>query len=80
MDKIAAHSGLCAVGVLLLHAIVHADPRIRNVAFAIVLDVLALDENDSIGAFADAGDVLSKASKFLHVGFAPQFLVLGVHQ
>jgi hypothetical protein len=43
-------------------------------------DGLALDENDSAGSFADSGDALSNSSKFLCVGFAPQFLVLGVHQ
>ncbi len=33
-----------------------------------------------VGAFADSGLVLSKTPEFLHVGFAPQFLVLGVHK
>jgi hypothetical protein len=42
--------------------------------------VFAADENDSVGTFADSGHALSKTPKFLCVGFAPQFLVLGVHE
>ncbi len=80
MDKIATHSDSCAVGVLLLWAMVHTDTRVRDVAFAVVWDVLVLDENDSVGAFADPRDALSEVYKLLCVGFAPQFLVLGVHQ
>jgi hypothetical protein len=70
---------MCGWG-LLLQAIIHADLRICDVAFAVVRDVLVSDENDSVSAFADSGDALSEASKFLCVGFAPQFLALGVHQ
>ncbi len=80
MEEIATHSDLCAVRVLLLWAIVYTDSRIRDVAFAVVTDVLALDENDGVCTFANSRDALSEAYKFLCVGFAPQFLVLGVHQ
>jgi hypothetical protein len=45
-----------------------------------VWNVFTVDENDSVGTFADSGHVLSKTPKFLCVGFAPQFLVLGVHK
>ncbi len=54
--------------------------RVRDVAFAVVLNVLAVDENDGVRTFADSEDALSKTSKFLCVRFAPQFLVLGVHK
>jgi hypothetical protein len=79
VEEIAAHSDLCAVGVLLLWAIIYTDSRIRDIAFVVVWNVLAADKNDSVGTFADSGDALGKMSKFLHVRFAPQFLVLGVH-
>ncbi len=71
---------LLCVGILLLRAIIYADLRICDIAFAVVWDVLTSDENDSVSTFADSGDGLSKMSEFLCVGFAPQFLVLGVHQ
>ena len=71
---------MCAVGVLLLWTIIHTDLHVHDIALADIWDVLALDKNDSVGAFSTFGDALSKASKFLCVGFAPQFLVLGVHQ
>ncbi len=81
VKEITTHSDLCAFRVLLLWAIIYTDLRISDVAFAVVWDVLALDENDSVGTFlADSGDALSKTSDFLCVGFASMFLVLGVHQ
>jgi hypothetical protein len=79
VKEIATHSDSCAVGVLLLWAIFYTNLLVRDVVFAVVWNVLAADENDSVGTFADSGDALSKTSKLLHVGFAPQFLVLGVH-
>ncbi len=54
--------------------------HVCDIVFAVVWNVLAVDENDSVGIFADSGDGLSETSKFLCVGFAPQFLVLGVHK
>ncbi len=79
LEEIAAHSDSCVVEVLLLQAIIYTDLRICDVAFAVVWNVLAADENDSAGTFANSGHALSKTSEFLCVGFAPQFLVLGVH-
>ncbi len=79
VEQITAHSDSCAVGVLLLWAIIYTDSCVRDIAFAVIWDVLALDENNSVGTFADSGDDLSKMFKFLCVGFAPKFLVLGVH-
>jgi hypothetical protein len=80
VEEITAHSDSCVVGVLLLQVIIYTDSRMRDVTFAVVWNVLALDENDSVSTFADSGDALSKTSVFLHVGFAPQFLILVVHQ
>jgi hypothetical protein len=80
VDKIAAHIDSCAVGVLLLWVIILIDMHVHDVTFVVVCDVIALNENNSIDAFADSGDALSKTFKFLHVGFAPQFLVLGDQQ
>jgi hypothetical protein len=80
VEEIATHDDLCAVGVLLLRAIVYADLRIREVTFAIVWNVFAVDKKDSVGTFADSGHASSKTPKFLHVRFAPQFLALGVHK
>ncbi len=79
VEEIAAHSDLCAVGVLLLRATTYTDSCVRDVAFAVMWNVLAADENDSVGTFAAFGDALNKMSKFPCVGFSPQFLVLEVH-
>jgi hypothetical protein len=80
VEEIAVHDDLCAVGVLLLRAIVYTETRIRNVVFAIMWNVFVADENNSVGTFADSGHALNKTPKFLCVGFALQFLVLGIHK
>jgi hypothetical protein len=80
VEEIAAQRDLCAVGVLLLRAIIYTDLQICDVAFVVMWNVLAADENNSVSTFADSGDALSKTSEFLCVGFAPQFIVLGVHK
>ncbi len=79
VEEIATHSDSYVVGVLLLRVIIYTDSGVRDVAFAVIWNVLAADENDSVSTFADSGHALSKTSKFLCVGFAPHFLVLGVH-
>ncbi len=78
VEEIATHGDLCAVRVLLLWAIIYSDLCGCDVAFVVVWNILVAGENDSVGTFADM-DALSKMSEFLCVGFAPQFLVLGVH-
>ncbi len=78
-EEIAAHDDSCVVGVLLLRAIIYTDSCVCDVAFAVMWNVLVVDENSSVGTFADSGDALSKMSKFLCVGFSPKFFVLGVH-
>jgi hypothetical protein len=70
VEEIATHGDLCAAGVLLLRAIVNTDLRLCDVAFAIVWNVFAADENDSVSTFADSGNALSKTNEFLCVGFA----------
>ncbi len=79
VEEIAPHSDSCADVVLLLWEIIYTDLRVCDVAFAVVWNVLPADENNSVCTFADSGDALSKTFKFYHVGFAPQFHVLGVH-
>jgi hypothetical protein len=80
VEEIAAHVDSCAVGVLLLQTIVDTDLCVHDVAFTIVWNVFAADENNSVGTFADSRHALSKMPEFLCVRFAPQFLVLGVHE
>jgi hypothetical protein len=80
VEEIVAIGDSCAFGVLLLWGIVDTDLGVRDVAFTIVWNVFAADENDSVGIFADSGYALSKTPKFFYVGFAPQFLLLGVHK
>jgi hypothetical protein len=71
VEEIAAHGDLCAVGVILLRAIFATDTCVCDIAFAIVWNVFAANENDGVGAFADSGHALSKTPKFFCVGFAP---------
>jgi hypothetical protein len=80
VDKIATHGDSCAVGVLLLWAIVYTDSHVLDVVFAIVWNVFVADENNSVSTFADSRNTLSKTPEFVCVGLAPQFLVLGVHK
>ncbi len=71
VEETAAHGDLCVVGDLLLRVIVDTDTCVRDVMFAIVWNVFAVDENDGVGAFADSGHALSKTPEFFCVGFAP---------
>ncbi len=71
VEEIATHGDSCAVGVLLLQAIVDTDMHVRDVTFAIVWNVFTADENNGVGAFADSRHALSKMLKFFCVGFAP---------
>jgi hypothetical protein len=63
VEEIAAHSDLCAVGVLLLRAIIYTDSCVREVAFAVVWNVLTVDENNSVSTFADSENALSETSE-----------------
>ncbi len=47
--------------------------------FALVdRDIVLSDEDNCVGAVANAGDALGKATMFDHVGLAPEFLYLGL--
>ncbi len=48
VEEIAAHSDLCVVGVLLLRAIIYTALHVRDVAFAVVWNVLAMYEDDNV--------------------------------
>ncbi len=58
MDEVAANCKSCAVGVFLFGAVVDTDTGVGGIAAAIGRDLFALDENNCVGAFADAGDAL----------------------
>jgi hypothetical protein len=47
VEEIAPHSDSCAVGVLLHRTIFDTDLHIHDVAFAIMWNVFAADENNS---------------------------------
>ena len=58
LDEFAANCMLCAVGVVLFRAVVYTDTGIGGVAAAIGRDLFVFDEDNCVGAFADAGDAL----------------------
>ena len=58
VGEIAADCKLCAVGVVLFGAVVYTDASVGGVAAAIGRDLIALDEDNCVGAFADAWDAL----------------------
>ena len=58
LDEVAADYKSCAVGVILFGAVVYTDTGIGVVAAAIGRDLIALDEDTCVGAFADARDAL----------------------
>ncbi len=70
VDEVAADCKLHAVGVILIGAVVYTDAGIDGVAAAIGRDLIALDEDNCVGAFGE----------FLGVQFTPEFFVLGVDE
>ncbi len=62
----------------LLRTIVEAHASICDVFASVDWDVVWSHEDDRVGAVANAGDTLGKATKFDCVGLAPEFFVLGV--
>ncbi len=58
VDEVAVECKLCAVGVFLFRAVVYTDAGVGGVAAAISRDLFALDGDNCVGAFADAGDAL----------------------
>ncbi len=72
VDEVATNCKLCAVGVILFWAVVYTDAGVGGVAAAIGRDLIALDEDNCVGAFADARDALQQTGKFLLVYNLPQ--------
>ncbi len=67
-----------AIGVILLQAIVDTDMAVGSVLLPINGDLVTLDEDNSVGAFADTRDALGESGEFSGVRFAPKFLILRV--
>ncbi len=51
---------------------------VGDVLVSVDRNVILSNEDDCVGAFANAWDALGKATKFDCVGFAPELFVLGV--
>jgi hypothetical protein len=77
-DVIAANGKASAIGIGLLRAIVDAHASVCDVFALVDRDIVSSDEGDHVGAVANAGDALGKATKFDCVGLAPEFFVFGV--
>ncbi len=77
-DAIVANGEASAIGIGLLRTIVDAHATLHDIFASIDQDVVLSNEDYHVGAFANAGDALGKATKFDHVGLAPEFFVLRV--
>ncbi len=77
-DAIAANGKASAIGISPLRTTVDAHASICDVFALVDWDVVLSDEDNRVGAVANAGDALGKATKFNCVGFAPEFFALGV--
>ncbi len=77
-DGIAINSKVNAIGISLLGVIVDAHASVHDVFASVNRDVVLSDEDDRVGAIANAGDALGKATEFDCVGLAPEFFVFGV--
>ncbi len=79
-DAIAANCKASAIGIGLLSAIVDAHAYVRDVFVLVDWDIISSDEDNRVDVVANAGDALGKATKFNHVGLAPEFFVFGVEE
>jgi hypothetical protein len=79
-DAIAANSKVSAIGIGLLRAIVDAHVSVRDVFVLVNRDVILSDKDDCVGAIANTGDALGKATEFNFVGLAPEFFVFEVDE
>jgi hypothetical protein len=77
-DVIAADGEASAIGIGLLRPIVDPHASVCDVFALVDQDVILSNEDDHVGAFANAGYALGKATKFNCIGFSPEFFVLGV--
>jgi hypothetical protein len=78
IDVVAANGDASEIGVSLLRMIVDAHAPIREVFASVNWDNVSSNEDNRVGALANALDALGKATKFDCVGLAPEFFVLGV--
>ncbi len=79
-DAIAAKGEASAIGIGLLRMIVDAHASVQDVFLSVDWDVFSSDKDYCVGAFANAGDALGKATEFNRVGLSPEFFVLGVDE
>jgi hypothetical protein len=78
-DAIAANGEASVIRIGLLRTIVDAHTPVRDVFVSVDWDVLLSNEDDCVGALANARDALGKTIKFNDcVGLALEFFVLGV--
>jgi hypothetical protein len=72
-DAIATYSEASAIGISLLRMIVDAHASVCDVFASVNRDVVLSDEDNHVGAFANAGDALGKATNLpqssLYLGF-----------
>jgi hypothetical protein len=77
-DAIAANGKASVIGIGLLRAIVDAHASVRDVFVSVDPDVVLSDDDDCVGAIANAKNALGNVTKFDCVGLAPEFFVFGV--
>jgi hypothetical protein len=77
-DAIAADGEASAIGIGLLRMIVDAQAPVQDDFALVDWDVISSNEDDRVGALANAWDALGKATEFDCVGLPPEFFVLGV--
>ncbi len=76
-DANAANSKASSIGIGLLRMIVDTHASVHDVFALVNWDIIVSDEDNRVGAIANAGDALGKATEFDCVGLAPEFFVLG---
>ncbi len=79
-DAIAANSEASAIGICPHRVIVDAHASVHDVFESVNWDVVSSDHDDGVGAVANTGDALGKATEFDCVGLAPEFFVFGVDE
>jgi hypothetical protein len=77
-DAIAANGDVSAIGIGLLRTIVDAHAPVCDVFASVNWDVVSSNEDDRVGALANAWDALGKVTEFDCVGLDPEFFVLTV--
>ncbi len=77
-DTIASNSEASAIGIGLLRTIVDTHALVCDVFVLVNLDIISSNEENCVGALANAWDALGKATELNRVELAPEFFVLGV--